>query len=337
MGLDLVTIWMLVITFTLMIYVVLDGFDLGLGLLFAAVRNRQEREVILKTVSPVWDGNEGWLALCGMGFLLAFPVAFTIIFEALFIPISAMIVGLLLRGVAFKYRFRASSQDQRKWDILFFIGSFTATFMQGATLGAVVQGITVENLAYKGGEWEWLSWFSILTGISLVIAYALLGATWLLFNIQDELHTKIRQYSHYLLVWLGYAATAILLVTPFLNEALKERWFTLPNFFYLGFVPMLGLMLFTWAYYVVRFSEWNRWPFAIILTMFGTAYFTLITTVWPYIVPPDLSFYKIAAPQSSLRLSIWAMIIAMPILLIYSYWSYFLYRGKTLFPNAAAY
>jgi len=328
MGLDLVTVWTLVIGFGLMMYVLLDGFDLGIGLLFLGVRNKHDRDIMVNSVAPVWDGNETWLVLGGAGLMAAFPLAYSVILEALYIPLLAMLFGLILRGVAFEFRFKAIPKHQGVWDILFCIGSLLATFFQGASMGAVIQGFAVENSQYVGGAWDWLNWFSILTGFSLLPAYALLGSTWLLIKTEGELYKKMRHYSHHLLVWLGYAMTAILLITPFLNDALRERWLTLPNFFYMGFVPMLGLMLYTWVYYVIRFSDWEKWPFAITLTMLGTAYFTLITSLWPNIIPPNITTHEAAAPESSLRFALWGVVIIVPVILGYTYWSYHVFRGK---------
>ena len=328
MGLDLVTVWTLVIGFGLMMYVLLDGFDLGIGLLFLGVRNKHDRDIMVNSVAPVWDGNETWLVLGGAGLMAAFPLAYSVILEALYIPLLAMLFGLILRGVAFEFRFKAIPKHQGVWDVWFCVGSLLATFSQGASMGAVIQGFAVENSQYVGGAWDWLNWFSILTGFSLLPAYALLGSTWLLIKTEGELYKKMRHDSHHFLVWLGYAMTAILLITPFLNDALRERWLTLPNFFYMGFVPMLGLMLYTWVYYVIRFSDWEKWPFAITLTMLGTAYFTLITSLWPNIIPPYITTHEAAAPESSLRFALWGVVIIVPVILGYTYWSYHVFRGK---------
>ncbi|SBT19277.1 Cytochrome bd-I ubiquinol oxidase subunit 2 [Marinomonas gallaica] len=328
MGLDLVTAWTLVIGFGLMMYVLLDGFDLGIGLLFIAVRNKQDRDVMVNSVAPVWDGNETWLVLGGAGLMAAFPLAYSVILEALYIPLLLMLFGLIIRGVAFEFRFKAIAKHQGIWDNLFCVGSVAATFFQGVAMGAVIEGFAVENQQYVGGAWDWLSWFSILTGFCLLPAYGLLGSTWLLIKTENELNKKMRRYSHHLLVWLGYAMAALLVITPFLTEALRERWLTLPNFFYMGFIPMLGLMQYTWLYYVIRFSEWEKWPFAITLGLLALAYFTLITSLWPNIIPPDISIYQAAAPESSLRFTLWGVVIIVPIILAYTFWSYHVFRGK---------
>ena len=322
MGLDLVTVWTLIISFCLIIYVLVDGFDLGIGLLFLGVRNKRERSSMVKSGTPLWDGNEAWLIAGGASLMVAFPLAFSVILEALYIPLLAMTFGLVLRGVALAIRLRSVPTNYGTWDILICIGSLLATFFQGAVMGAVVQGFAVENNQYVGGAWDWLSWFSILTGLSLLPAYALLGSTWLLIKSEGELYEKMRHYSHHLLVWLGYAMTIIVLITPFLTDALRERWLTLPNFFYMGFVPMLALMVYTWVYYVIRFSPWRRWPFAIVLLLLAHAYFILITSLWPHIIPPSITTHETAASEPVLRLALWGVVVFVPIILGYTGWVY---------------
>lgn len=328
MGFDLIIIWALVIGFALMMYVLMDGFDLGVGLLFIGVRNKQDRDVMISSVAPVWDGNAIWLVLGGACMMAVFPLAYSIILGALYIPLLCMLFGFMLRGIAFQYRFKAGAKDKGIWDALFCVGSVVATFFQGVAIGAFIEGFAIENGQFVGSAWDWVSWFSILVGFCILPAYGLLGSTWLLIKTENELNQKMRHYSHHLLVWLGYAMTVLIIVTPFLTEALRERWLGLPNFFYMGFIPMLGLMQFTWVYYVIRFSEWQRWPFALTLGLLGLAYLTLITSLMPNIIPPDLTVYQAAAPESSLPFTLWGGAIFAPVILGCCYWSYHVFCAK---------
>lgn len=331
MGLDLVTVWSLILAVGLMIYVLLDGFYLGVGMLLLGVREQQERTAMLSSLAPSCGGNMAWLILCSVGLMVAFPLASSVIVEALYIPLLVMWLGLLLRGVAFQGLLKAPQNTAKVWQLLFSIGSLLAAFFQGAIVGALMQELAVENHHYVGDAWDWLSWFSALTGISLLLAYTLLGSTWLLAtNKEQGFNRKMRHYSHHLLVWLGYAVTALQLIIPFLTEALRERWLGLPNFFYMGFVPMLALMAFVWAYYVIRFSDWKVWPISIVLIFLGTVYFTLITCLWPAIIPSDMTHYDAAASASSLELALWGGFILVLAMLGYLYRSYHAFFRKRL-------
>lgn len=182
MGIDLSLIWAVIIIFGIMMYVVMDGFDLGVGILFPFVPGRSDRDVMMNTVAPVWDGNETWLVLGGAGLFAAFPMAYAVVLSALYLPIILMLMGLIFRGVAFEFRFKASERRQHIWDKAFIGGSLTATFFQGVVLGAFISGLPVEGRAFAGGAWDWLTPFSLFCGLALIVAYALLGCTWLMMR-----------------------------------------------------------------------------------------------------------------------------------------------------------
>jgi len=235
---DLAFIWALLIAFAVLAYVVFDGFDLGIGILFPCFAAERERDDAMNSVAPVWDGNETWLVLGGGGLMAAFPLAYAVVLPALYAPITAMLLGLIFRGVAFEFRFR-SSRRKLLWDWAFAAGSTLAAFAQGIALGALVQGIPVAGRAYGGGWWDWLTWFSILTGLALVIGYALLGATWLIWKTSGELQAKA-----YSLAWsTGLATLALIgivsLIMPFLDPVFRQRWFSFPNIVYAAPVPIL--------------------------------------------------------------------------------------------------
>ena len=234
---DLTIVWAVIIAFAVAMYVVMDGFDLGIGILFPAFRVGSERDQAMNAIAPVWDGNETWLVLGGGGLMAAFPLAYAIVLPALYAPLIAMLLGLIFRGVAFEFRWRDPAH-RKFWDAGFCLGSLVATFAQGVTLGALLQGITIEGRAYAGGWWEWLSGFSLLTGLSLVVAYALLGATWLIWKTEGALHDDARRYATWLLPAFLACVGAVSLATPFLEAQYHQRWFEWPGLIFTAIMPL---------------------------------------------------------------------------------------------------
>ena len=314
MGIELVIVWAIVLSFGLMAYVILDGMYLGLGVLLISARQTTAQQAMQKAIPFGCTSNVAWLILSGIGLAVAFPAAYTIFWQAFLLPLMLLVAGLLLRALSLASLSTASPSRQGVYRISLILGSILATFSQGAILGAVLQGVAVEQYQFVGSLWDWLTWFSVLTGVTLVITYALLGATWMRIMAKDpDFSETMRRYSHHLLVWVGYALTALFLIVPFLTEGLRERWLGLPNYFYMSFVPILGLMTFVWAYYVIRFAEWKIWPFGIVLLLLGTVYFTLLTTLWPAILPPNVNMYEAAAPNGTLLLALWASAVVVPL------------------------
>ena len=328
MTFDIVVIWTLVIGFGLMMYVLLDGFDLGIGLLFLAVKDKQDRDTMVNSVAPVWDGNETWLVLGGAGLMAAFPLAYSVILEALYLPLLLMLLGLILRGVAFEFRFKAIDQHKGLWDVLFCAGSIIATFFQGAAMGALIQGIAVEDQQFAGGPLDWLSWFSLVTGVSLLAAYALLGSTWLIAKTEGALQHKMRELSKPILKVFGYALCIILFFTPFLNEELKADIFNLSNFFFIGFFVSLLSVVYIWLFYLIALTKTEVLPFGVTLGLLGSSYLIMILCLWPNIIPPAISIHEAAAPASSLNFALVGVLIVIPVILAYTYWAYFVFRGK---------
>src|ERR1700756_2346564 len=224
-AIDLATVWAFIIAFAVFVYVVMDGFDLGLGILFPLFLAKDDRDVIMNTVAPVWDGNETWLVLGGGGMMAAFPLAYAVLMPALYTPMIAMLLGLVFRGVAFEFRWRTTQSERNKWDIAFFGGSLLATLAQGIALGAILQGVQVEARQYAGGWWDWLTPFSILTGVSLVIGYAMLGATWLVMKTEGTLRDRAYRLSWLLLIAMLGAIVVVSIATPFLHVQYTQRWF----------------------------------------------------------------------------------------------------------------
>ena len=236
-SVDIATVWAFIIAFAVFVYIVMDGFDLGLGILFPLFPNKADRDVIMNTVAPVWDGNETWLVLGGGGMMAAFPLAYAVLMPALYTPMIAMLIGLIFRGVAFEFRWRTLSKRNR-WDIAFAGGSLLATLAQGIALGAILQGVHVEGRHYAGGWWDWLTPFSILTGLALVVGYSLLGATWLVLKTEGALRDKAYRLSWLLLFAMLGAIGAVSIATPFLHIQYTQRWFTWPNMILTAPVPI---------------------------------------------------------------------------------------------------
>ena len=326
MEFDLPFIWGGLIAFAILAYVVLDGFDLGIGLLFPAVKEEAHRDTMMNSIAPVWDGNETWLVLGGGGLLAAFPLAYATVLPALYMPILLMLLGLVFRGVAFEFRFR-TRRAKFVWDWSFFGGSLVATLCQGIALGAFIQGMEVQERAYAGGWWDWLTPFSLFTGLALAIGYATLGAGWLLMKTDGELQHRI-----YDLAWpLGAALLAAIgivsLWTPFLDTGIADRWFNWPNLLYLSPIPLLVLAAAALYFAgLARRREW--WPFFGALGLFLLSYAGLGVSLFPHVVPPRITIWDAAAPDKSLGFMLVGALILVPIILAYTAHAYWVFRGK---------
>ncbi|WP_303626098.1 cytochrome d ubiquinol oxidase subunit II [Rhodopseudomonas palustris] len=323
---DLATIWAFIIAFAVFVYVVMDGFDLGLGILFPLFRTKRDRDVVMNSVAPVWDGNETWLVLGGGGLFAAFPLAYAVLMPALYTPIIAMLLGLVFRGVAFEFRWR-TLRERNRWDLAFFLGSLIATLAQGVALGALLQGIHVEGRAYAGGWWDWLTPFSLLTGVALVIGYALLGATWLVMKTTGELREQAYRLSRWLLAGLLVAIVAVSAATPFLSYDYSERWFAWPNVLATAQVP-LAVAIVTALLLRALAQRRDYQPFLLTLCLFALSYAGLGISIWPYVVPRSISIWQAAAPENSQLFMLVGVAILVPIILIYTAWAYWVFRGK---------
>ena len=330
MELDLPFVWAGLIAFAVLAYVILDGFDLGVGILFPYVHGEADRDQMMNSVAPVWDGNETWLVLGGGGLFAVFPLAYAVIMPALYAPIIAMLLALIFRGVAFEYRWR-TVRGKFLWDWAFAGGSTVAAFAQGVALGALVQGIPVANRAYAGGWWDWLTPFSLLTGVALVVGYALLGATWLVYKTEGELQREAYRFA-----WLGAVGTLLLigavsLWTPFLDPAFMARWLSWPQLLYTAPVPLLvagaALVLFRG---LARHDELS--PFLAAQALFVLSYVGLGISFYPFIVPVSVTIWQAAAPDNSLGFLLVGAAVLVPLILLYTGYSYWVFRGKV---NAA--
>ena len=323
---ELSFIWAGLIAFAVLAYVVLDGFDLGVGILFPFFPEQHDRNLMTNSVAPVWDGNETWLVLGGGGLMAVFPLAYATVLPALYIPIILMLLGLIFRGVAFEFRFR-TERWRGVWDWGFALGSMTAGFMQGIALGALVQGIKVADREYAGGWWDWLTPFSVITGIAVVVGYGLLGATWLNLKTSGELQAKARR----LAIFAGVGTLALIGIvsiwTPFLEPIYFERWFQWPTAFFSAFVPLL-LAICAFGLWHGLTTDKHLQPFLSALGLFVLSFAGLGLSFYPYIVPGALTIKEAAAPDNSLGFLLVGAVILIPIILAYTGYAYWVFRGK---------
>jgi cytochrome d ubiquinol oxidase subunit II len=326
MVIDLPFIWAGLIAFAVLAYVLLDGFDLGIGILFPFLKDRDERHLAMNTIAPVWDGNETWLVLGGGGLFAVFPLAYAIVMPALYPLIIAMLLGLVFRGVAFEFVHR-TKRMQGFWEFGFWGGSLVAGIAQGMALGALVQGIAIEGRAYGGGNWDWLTPFSALTALALVVGYALLGATWLILKTEGETLARARRLALPLGVMLIALIGAVSLVTPFQRPEYLARWFGWPSGAWSAVVPIL-LALAVWQLWTGLRKEDHRRPFLATVAIFVLSYAGLGVSFYPNLVPPSLSIAEAAAPDSSLLFLLFGAVILIPMILAYTAYSYWVFRGK---------
>ena len=327
MDMDISLVWAGIIFFSVMMYVVMDGFDLGIGILYPFVADRYDRDVMMNTVAPVWDGNETWLVLGGAGLLAAFPLAYAVVLSALYLPLIFMLLGLIFRGVAFEFRFKALDHERHIWDKAFIGGSIVAAFFQGVALGAYINGIPVVDRAYAGGAMDWLTPFSLFTGVGVVVAYSLLGSTWLIMKTEGELKKRMIQIT-VPLAWLVVAMiVAVSIWTPLAFPGIAERWFKMPNMLYLSPIPLLvALSIFLLMQELRKGSDVA--PFLTALSLIFLGYIGLSISIWPNIIPPDISIWTAAAPRGSQIFTLVGTVIIIPIILIYTVWAYYVFRGK---------
>jgi cytochrome d ubiquinol oxidase subunit II len=326
MDIDLTVVWALIIVFAVFVYVVMDGFDLGIGVLFPTFKVGSERDTAMNSIAPVWDGNETWLVLGGGGLLAAFPLAYGVILSALYAPIIAMLLALVFRGVAFEFRWRDPAH-RRTWDIAFTGGSFVAAMSQGIVLGALLQGIEVGDRAYAGGWWDWLTPFSLLTGVSLVVAYALLGATWLIMKTEGELQQHAVRLAWKLGAATLVAVAAVSLATPFLEGAYYERWLSWPNVLVVAPVPLLVAATAVAFVRSLRAGA-ERAPFLLTLGLFLLCFIGLGISIFPYVIPGAVTIWEAATDRSSQVFMLIGTVVLVPIILAYTAWAYWVFRGK---------
>jgi cytochrome bd ubiquinol oxidase subunit II len=326
MNLDLVPIWTVILALSVFMYVLLDGFDLGIGILFPLAPDDASRDTMMASVAPVWDGNETWLVMGGIGLFAAFPVAFSIIFPALYFPVLAMLLGLVFRGVAFEFRPTALT-SRRHWDRAFFGGSVIATFAQGCVLGKFVLGFDVSGRQFAGSLFDWLHPFVLSVGVGLLFGYTLLGATWIVMKTDGPLRDWARDKARIALFGVLGFIVLVSIWTPLMHEHIAQRWFSWPNIAWLSPVPIVTAALALWLWRAIE-RRHDVAPFVAAMGLFAMCYLGLAVSLFPYIVPHRLTLWEAAgAPQAQAFLLIGTLFL-IPIIFTYTAWSYWVFRGK---------
>jgi cytochrome d ubiquinol oxidase subunit II len=319
--------WYGVIGFGVLMYVVLDGFVLGIGILAPFAEDGGQLDNMMNTAAPIWDGNETWLVLGGTGLLAAFPRAYAIVLSALYIPVLAMLIALVFRGVAFEFRFKAA-RSRRFWGAAFAVGSMLTAFAQGVILGALVEGMPLEAGKYVGGAFDWFSPFSMLTGAAVVFGYALLGSTWLILKTEGRLQAISRTLTRPLVAVVAVFMGLVSAWLPFLHSQIMARWFEGNNFWWLAPVPLLALANAVALWRASMHEGRDVRPFVLTLCFFVLGFIGLVVGIWPNIVPPSLTIWEAASPPSSQGFLMVGLCVLLPVILGYTAWSYSVFRGK---------
>lgn len=332
-GLELSMIWAVLIAIAVFLYVALDGFDLGVGILFPFAKDARERDQMQAAIAPVWDGNETWLVLGGGGLFAAFPKAYAALMPALYVPIILMLLALIFRGVAFEFRHHGRESGKKWWTIAFSGGSIVASVAQGLVLGGFIQGVAIEGGAFAGGPLDWLTPFSLLVAVSLVAGYALLGGCWLVFKAQGELYERARGWVKQLALLTALAMGAVSLATLGVDPRVTARWgLTMTSVDWAAFIKLAPLPLAAGAICV---ALWTRWkgeplvaPYLLAVGLFAIGYLGLAVSLWPYIVPFALTPAEAAAADNALQLMLYGALVMLPIILAYTAFVYWTFRAK---------
>jgi cytochrome d ubiquinol oxidase subunit II len=326
LALDLVPLWTVILGLGVCFYVILDGFDLGVGILYGFARDTQSRNLVMNSIAPIWDGNETWLVLGGVGLLAAFPLAFAIIIPAVYFPILVMLLALVFRGVAFEFRLR-DTEHKTFWDHGFCYGSAIATFSQGLVLGSFIQGFEVEGRHFTGSSWDFLTPFSVLTGIALLFGYSLLGVGWLVLKTEGELQSWARSLGRWCLIGVVLAVGIVSIWTPVMNAGIAARWFSWPNIAFFSPVPVITALLTISAWRSLN-KQSEIGPFASAIGLFLMAYLGIAISLWPMIVPYHYSLWEAASAESTQAFLAVGTLTLLPVILMYTAWSYWVFRGK---------
>lgn len=326
-SIDLSIAWLLVIGLAIMMYVILDGFDLGLGILFPFAKTSHDRDVMMASIAPVWDGNETWLILGGAGLFAAFNKAYAMVLPALYFPLVLFLVALILRGIAFEFRFK-SEKRQWLWGTSFSLGSFLATFIQGVVVGCFVEGFPPMTDGHFSGEFLWwLTPFTFMTGVALLVGYALLGACWLVYKSEGALQIWSRKLAEKLLAGLFFFFVVVSIWTPLTHEAISARWFQWPNILYLAPVPFYSALLAVILWVSLR-KKGEVLPFLCCVGLFFLGFSGLLISLWPYIVPRQLTIWQAASAPTSQLFSLIGVLFLLPLIIAYTAHSYWVFRGK---------
>jgi len=324
--LDLVPVWTIILGVSVFMYVLLVGFDLGIGILFPMARDDDARTLMMTSVAPVWDGNETWLVLGGLGLLAIFPLAFAIIMPAVYFPLLLMLLGLIFRGVAFEFRLKETAH-RHWWDRAFFFGSTIATFAQGVVLGMFVQGFEVTGRSFSGTSFDWIRPFPLATGVGLLFGYTLLGATWVVMKTEGDLQAWARGRATIALYGVLAFIAMVSVWTPLLHEEIARRWFSLPNLLYFAIVPVITGVI-AWGTWRGLRRDSDYVPFIGAMGLFAMCYLGLGISVFPYVVPWTITLWDAASSPGSQAFLLVGTLVILPIVFMYTGWSYYVFRGK---------
>lgn len=328
-AIDLPLIWSILIATAIFLYVFLDGFDLGVGILFPFAPSENCRHTMMNSIAPFWDGNETWLVLGGGGLFAAFPLAYTILMPAFYMPIILMLLGLIMRGVAFEFRFKSQKNSQWIWDSMFHFGSLGAAFCQGAILGRFVQGVEVHGRHFAGGPFDWATAFSMMTGIAVVFGYVLLGSTWLIMKTEGITQKWSRKVATYSLCFVCIFMGLVSITVPFVNEGIKNFWFTTPNIYYLSLIPFLTFLLLLLIGYDLHKTHHAYRPFFCSMGIFLMGYLGLGISIFPWLIPYQYTIWEASAYGGSLSLMLCGVVPLLPVILGYTGYCYYVFRGKS--------
>jgi cytochrome d ubiquinol oxidase subunit II len=323
---DLVPLWTVILGLGIFFYVLLDGFDLGVGILYGFAPDLTSRNLVMNSIAPIWDGNETWLVLGGVGLMAAFPLAFAIIIPALYFPVLVMLLALAFRGVAFEFRYKLTEQ-RTFWDYAFCYGSGVAVLAQGIMLGAFIQGFQTNGRVFSGGSFDCFTAFSIFTGIALLFGYGLLGAGWLVLKTQGDLQEWARSHGRWCFIGVIAAIVIVSLWTPWLETQIAARWFSWPNIAFLWPVPIITFLLALWEWRSLN-DRSEAAPFVAAIGLFLISYIGIAISLWPMIVPYKFTLWQAASSPSTQAFLAIGTLFLLPVILMYTGWSYWVFRGK---------
>jgi cytochrome d ubiquinol oxidase subunit II len=327
MVLDLVPVWTALLALAVFYYVVFDGFDLGVGMLYGLMHDEADRGIAMSSIAPVWDGNETWLVFGGLGLLAAFPLAFSIIIPAVYFPILTMLLALVFRGVAFEFRFKRPGL-RRFWDSAFCGGSIVATFSQGIVLGTFIQGFKVDGRHFTGSSFDWVAPFPLATGLALMFGYGLLGASWLILKTEGDLQDWARRAGTVCLIAVLAAVLAVSIWTPMAQAEIARRWFSWPNIGLLSPIPIITALIAAGEWYALRRRRHELLPFLGAIGLFLMSFIGIAVSLWPMIVPYHYTLRQAASSESTQAFLLVGTLFLLPVILMYTAWSYWVFRGK---------
>lgn len=328
---DLPLVFASIIGFAIFVYVILDGFDLGVGILFPFAPTDECRDKMIMSIAPFWDGNETWLILGGAGLFVAFPTVYSIVMPGFYLPVILMLLALIFRGVSFEFRFKAKGKVKKLWDYCFHFGSLTAGFAQGLILGGFIEGVSIKGNEFAGIPFDWLSPFSLFCGIAMVFSYALLGSTWLLMKTADKTQAWALKVAKYVSIYVCFFTGAISLFSPLINNYIYNRWFGGEDIFIIMWLPIAVLITFIYLFKnIINFEEKNYYkPFLLSILIFCFCSLGLAFSIWPYIIPYSVTIWEGAGTDRSLSFLLVGALLVVPVMLVYIGYSYYIFRGKT--------